>query len=60
LNQLWDSYLYITFLLPPSECLPSNLFHHHNPDMSKQPISTNHPAHTIDLSRQTKAQFDFL
>ena len=40
LNQLRDLGVNIKFLLPPGECLPLNLFHHHYPVMSEQPSPT--------------------
>jgi len=48
---------YKLFLFPPGDCLPSNLFHHHNPVTSEQPNQISHLAHTRDFSGQTKAQF---
>jgi hypothetical protein len=57
LNQLRDLGVNIKFLIPPGECLASNLFHQHNPDMSEHPSPTSHPAHKRDFLGQTKAQF---
>jgi hypothetical protein len=57
LNQLRDLGVNIKFLLPPGECLPSNLFHHQNPVTTELPNPTSHLAHTRDFPGQTKAQF---
>jgi len=57
LNQLKDLGVNINFLLPPGECMPSNLFHHHSPAMSEQPNPTSHPAHTRDFQDRLKHSF---